>query len=404
MVAAEQEGSRVLAPGERAAAPWTTFAGKTVLVLAQHPQAVTRLLFDVLPLLLTDPRINVVWTTPDLRYRWSSEFDDFLRELGIARVPWWQVLTTPYDLVLSACFGGLDETIGPKVKLPHGINGARSRIGPFPDEEQHDLRREKLMKDGKVVASALMLSHEDELAVLAKSCPEALPHAVVAGCPSFDRMLVSRRRAKRYRRALRVCPWQKLVVVSTTWSEHSLWGSDPTVFARLRAALPSWRYRIVVIVHPFIWLLHGRPAVLVRLKQAGVTALPYREGWRAALIAADLLAGDHGSVTQYGAALGLPVLMTTRSLRDVRRDSTADRLSRLATPFDPRKPLLRQVRAALKAGGSRDFADIALSNHGQATEIIHRVCYELLGIPKPGGVVLVRPLRRPFPIDLSDVE
>jgi len=319
-------------------------------------------------------------------------------------VPWPQVLTTRYDLVLSACFGGLDETIGPRVKLPHGINGARSRIGPFPDEEvQHDLRREKLMKDGKVVPSALMLSHEDELAVLAKSCPEALPYAVVAGCPSFDRMLVSRHLARRYRRALRVRPWQKLVVVSTTWSEHSLWGSDPTVFARLRAALPSWRYRIVVIVHPFVWLIHGRPTVLARLKEAGVTALPYREGWRAALIAADLLAGDHGSVTQYGAALGLPIMMTTRSLKDVRRGSTADRLSRLVTPFDPGKPLLQQVRTALKAGGSRDFADLALSNHGQAIEIILHACYELLGIPKPAGVVRAEPLRTPVPIDLGNV-
>jgi len=72
MVAAEREGYRVLAPGEPAAAPWMTFPGKTVLVLAQHPQAVTRLLFDVLPSLLTDPRITVVWATPDLEYRWSD--------------------------------------------------------------------------------------------------------------------------------------------------------------------------------------------------------------------------------------------------------------------------------------------------------------------------------------------
>jgi hypothetical protein len=93
MVAAA-EGYRVLAPGEPAAAPWTTFTGcKSVLAIAQHPQAATRLAFDVLPHLEIDPRIDVVWSTPDQEYRWSG-FDVFMRGLGVLHVPWPQVTQT----------------------------------------------------------------------------------------------------------------------------------------------------------------------------------------------------------------------------------------------------------------------------------------------------------------------
>jgi hypothetical protein len=396
MVAAKRE-TWVLAPGEPAAAPWSTFTGcKTVLFLAQHPQAATRLAYDLLPHLEIHPLIEVVWSTPDLEYRWADS-DDFLRGLGVLRVPWPQVLQTRYDLVVSACFGGLADTIGRKVKLPHGINGARSRIGPFNDHVQHDLRPDQLMKDGEVVPSALVLSHEGELAVLAKDCPEAMPRAVVAGCLSFDRMLASRHLRREYRRALRVRQGQKLVVVSTTWSEHSLWGTDWTFFDRLRATLPARKYRVVAIVHPFVWLRHGRKvnAMLRTARAAGVDVLPYDEGWRAALIAADLVIGDHGSVTQYAAALNVPVLMNTGSLTDVRPGSTAAVLSRLATPLYPGEPLLAKVRTAMKATPAPGFADLAVSHHGQALETLLGVCYEQLGLSAPEGPARVEELPMP---------
>ncbi|WP_086661541.1 hypothetical protein [Lentzea kentuckyensis] len=398
---AERRGGWVLAPGLSAAVPWSTWVGRrTVLFIAQHPQSATRLAYDLLPHLEDHGQIDVVWTTPDEEYRlW--DFDGFMRKLGTTSVPWWQAEQTPYDLIVTACYGGLADTIGHKIKLPHGINAARSRKGPFDGEVHHDLTRAKLMKGDEVVPSALMLSHENELDVLAESCPPAVPRAVVAGCLSFDRMLVSRHLRRKYRRALRVRLGQKLVVVSTTWSPHSLWGTDFTFFERLRAALPSSRHRIVAVVHPFVWLQHaGTVRSLVRkAREIGIGVLPYDEGWRAALIAADLVIGDHGSVTQYAAALGIPVLMNAKSLDNVRENSTADALAQRATLLRPGDSLLTKVREAMKAGPALDFGDLAVSNHGQALDTVLNTCYSLLEVDSPEIPARVQELPMPVLLD-----
>src|SRR6202008_4504782 len=102
---------------------------------------------------------------------------------------------------------------------------------------------------------------------------------------------------------------QTLVMLSSTWSQYSLFGGDLEVWSRVLNDLPADRYRVIAAVHPLTWSCHGRRQVLAWLadhRAAGLGVLPPQDGWRASLVSADVIVGDHGSVTRYGAALGIP--------------------------------------------------------------------------------------------------
>jgi hypothetical protein len=205
----------------------------------------------------------------------------------------------------------------------------------------------------------------------------------------------------RYRDALGVHGDRRLVVVNTTWSPYSLFGTDPECFARFAGELPADRYRVVGVVHPFVWLAHGRRQVLAWLakaRAAGADFVPMTEAWRAAVVSADLMVTDHGSVGHYAAGLGVPVLMCRESLVDVRPGSTAAALAQLATPLHLDRPLRMQVEQAIAQHTElRDasFTDLITSRPGQAGVILRQTIYRLLGLPEPSHPVPVMPVRHP---------
>jgi hypothetical protein len=112
--------------------------------------------------------------------------------------------------------------------------------------------------DGRVFPQALVLSHAEQLDRLADAVSEALPNAVVAGDPRFDRITASTGLRARYRATLGITEHERLVVVSSTWSSRSLFGSWPDLFRQLLAELPVDRYRVAGVSHPHIWYGHSR--------------------------------------------------------------------------------------------------------------------------------------------------
>ncbi|WP_370468446.1 hypothetical protein [Streptacidiphilus sp. P02-A3a] len=75
-------------------------------------------------------------------------------------------------------------------------------------------------------------------------------------------------------------------------------------------------YRVAAVLHPNIWHGHGTGQIRTWLDRAcrnGLTLIDPLDGWRQALIAADAVIGDFGSVSYYAAALGLPVLLGAAS-------------------------------------------------------------------------------------------
>jgi hypothetical protein len=255
------------------------------------------------------------------------------------------------------------------------------------------LSPEWLTHDGRLIASSIVLSHAEQLDRLRLSCPEAVPAAVVAGDPCFDRMLASFPLRDTYRAALGVRSGQRLVVVSSTWGPGSLYDQAADVVRLLRTELPLDDYRVALALHPNTWFGHSPWQVrmwLAECERAGVVVLPPEEGWRAALVAADVVVGDHGSVTFYGAALGVPVLLAAAAHDAVDPASAVGRFIGKADRLVPGRPLRQQLDAAKLSDEVSAIAALVSSAPGQAATLLRTEFYRLLQLSEPGTAPEVR--------------
>jgi hypothetical protein len=100
---------------------WTTRRPeRTVLGVVHNITSATRL-FDVIPLLARDPRIQVFFTCTG-----SSPFTrgahEYLAEREVAVLTWDQAVELQADLAISTSHGGrLSELSTPLIILPHGM-------------------------------------------------------------------------------------------------------------------------------------------------------------------------------------------------------------------------------------------------------------------------------------------
>ncbi|MCA1187214.1 hypothetical protein LCD35_16235, partial [Saccharopolyspora sp. 6V] len=243
-----------------------------------------------------------------------------------------------------------------------------------------------VLYEGRPIASALVMSHEDQRAQLAAAVPEALGTAVVAGDACYDRLLTSLPWRPAYRRALGADD-RTLITISSTWWSESLLGRVPDVFSRVLDEFPSDEHRFAAILHPNIWYGHGRSEVhrlLARHLRAGLVLVPPEFGWRATLIASDYLIGDHGSVTTYGAVLGIPTLLGSFPAREVAPGSLVDVVGARAPRLAEHEPIGPRLAAAERAAASfTDLGGRLTSRPGEAAGAVRRVCYELLELPEP---------------------
>ncbi|RMI39997.1 hypothetical protein EBN88_13675 [Streptomyces triticirhizae] len=411
----EGTASGLRVPVGRDAQRWVTRARcRRVLLVVHNVTSATRLL-DVLPLMADDLRVQMLATCTG-----SSPFlagmPELLGSLGLPVLPWEQAQATPVDLAISASYGGrLDLIQGDLAVLSHGVGYNKRLALPEPSPNGADgghgssgakgvapvfgLSPDWLLHHGRPLASATVLSHPEQMDRLRAACPEAVPTAVLAGDPCWDRILAARPYRARFRRALGVAPGQRLVVVSSTWSPRSLFGDGdagedrdellPWLLRRLVGELPADEYRLAAVLHPNIWYGHGPGqlrAWLDRARRAGLTLIDPLEGWRQALIAADCVVGDHSSVTTYAAATGTPVLLGAFPEADLDPDSPVAGLGRTA-------PRLRQG-GSLRAQLDRVMAEhrperyAALADHissapGQSARLLRGLFYRLMDLPEP---------------------
>ncbi|MCA2228915.1 hypothetical protein [Nonomuraea aurantiaca] len=366
--------------------------------MARTVTSASRLL-DVLPLFRSDPRVQVLFTVAA-----GSAFDDgigdYLRDVEARVVSWAQAVDTPFDLAVSASANGdLHRLRAPLLLVPHGAGHNRllSAAGGVSG-----LARRQLVRDGRLVPAAIALSHHEQLTRLAGECPEAVPLAVVTGDPCFDRILANAARRDRYRRALGTGD-RKLVLISSTWGEHSLLGANHDLVARLTAELPVDEYQVVLAAHPNVWYGHGGLQVRLWLGDAldaGLVLLPPRQGWQAALLAADVVVGDHGSVTFYGAALGRPTLLASsgREAEELDPASPTAALSRALPRLDPRRDLPGQIGRIMdtyRPGAYDEVTERTLGESGRAGTLLRQVAYRLMDLepgPEPAATALPDPL------------
>ncbi|MEV6721616.1 hypothetical protein AB0M94_11890 [Streptomyces xanthochromogenes] len=262
-----------------------------------------------------------------------------------------------------------------------------------------------LLHDGIPIADAMVLSHPEQLDRLRTACPEAVATAVLAGDPCFDRMLAARPYRERFRKAFGVRRGQRLVVLNSTWNPESLFGDGggadvfPSLLPRLTAELPADEYRVAAVLHPNIWQGHGPGQIrawLDRALRAGLVLVDPLHDWRQALLAADAVIGDHGSVSYYAAALGIPVLLGTTPSAGLDPLSPVAQFVEQAPQFDPHAPIADHLDGLI--ANHRPLpgpARLTTSAPGTSAALLRSLFYRLLNTPEPQRPALLEPLRLP---------
>ncbi|MDA2811097.1 hypothetical protein O4J56_10655 [Nocardiopsis sp. RSe5-2] len=375
-------------------------------------------LMDVLPVFESDFRVQVVFT----RARTSNFREgvtEYLTDLGAAVAPWEQAVEEEFDLALTASLGDdLHLIKAPVVAVSHGAG--YNKLGkpetgnrkPETDPHSHSapnvfgISRQTLFRNGVLIPSALVLSHEEQRDRVARSCPEALAAAVVAGDPTFDRILAGRRWRDDYRRALGA-DGRRLVLLTSTWGPSSLLGRRPELIRRVLRELPRDEYRVVLVAHPNAWYGHGMWQMrtwLASCERSGLAVLPPRAGWQAALAAADHVIGDHGSVTFYGAALGTHTMLGAFPHDEVDPDSPVGAFGRSARVLDDAAPIEHQLLDDAAAHEPDRFAPQTsqlTSLPGKSGATLRALFYGLMNLAEPAVPARVTPPDTPEPLALD---
>jgi hypothetical protein len=376
---------------------------RTALAVVHTVTSGTRLA-DVVPLLEADLRVQVVYTyAPSALI--SRGVAEYLNHLDGVVISWQQATQTRFDLALAASDGMLEWIHAPVMTMLHGVGYAKY---PAPwDGDGVQTRREaagpepvRHMAHGRTIASAIVLPTRHQVDRLRQSCPEAASIAVVAGDPCYDRLAVSMPDREAYRRALGVGQ-KKLVAVSSTWGPGSLLCCRPGLLADLIEELQPQRYQLAAIIHPGVWHWHGPRQIRAWYSECvrrGLILIPPEEGWRAVLAAADVVIGDHGSVTMYAAAAGIPVLLATRPEAEVEPGSPVAILGEIAPELRMGRPYQAQIETTAAAWQPERRAQVrALITDapGQSAGIIRAAMYRLMKLPEPTAAARTRPVSVP---------
>lgn len=379
---------------------WITRTGcKTVLVVV-HTVTTGQRLIDVVRLLESDLRIQVVFTAaPDV---FSNGVAELLQTLGGVVISWEQATKIEFDLALAAAYGSIQELHAPLIVLPHGAGYNKLAVrsdgrGAVAARGVYGLDPQSIVRGGSVVPTAIALSHTADLALLGRQCPEALPVAAVVGDPCYDRLLASRSRRDIYRRALGVPVDRKLIVTVSTWGSRSLFGRAVDLMDRILAELAPEEHRIVALMHPNIWFGHGPRQVRAWLTEAvnrGLGLVPPTSDWLGALIAADLILGDHGSLAVYGAAANVPVVVAGFPADDVFSESASALLAALAPRLVADRPIASQFAEAWM-NYREEIADRVAarltSEPGNFNRNMRRLMYRVLNVSQPATIPAMPP-------------
>ncbi|MBS2535994.1 hypothetical protein KGQ20_24840 [Catenulispora sp. NF23] len=276
-----------------------------------------------------------------------------------------------WRLVLAASENSpLDQIKAPILLLPHGAGHGKG------------IASERV---AQCAPAAIGLANAQDAARLASLSPASGAAARVVGDPCWDRLVASRHRRSRYRAALGVGGSARLVVLSSTWGPLSLFSRHTDLAARLTAALPWDEWRVAMVLHPGVRAVHGDDTVFRWLRPAldrGLLLLDSDDEWRAGLLAADALIGDHGSVTLYGAALGVPTAFACFGWEEVDPEAPIAGLGRAGRYFDAGDALLGQVAELADGAGESGLAERVFAHQGEALERIAEVAYELMEMPR----------------------
>ncbi|MFD1148668.1 hypothetical protein [Saccharothrix hoggarensis] len=335
--------------------------------------------------------------------QYADGLDERIRELGFRRIGWEQARAGTWSVILAAHVNGkLAELTGPMLVVAHGAGYNRRVFSSTHDPQSSaGLSCHELVAGGRVFAQVIGLSHEEQRSRL---CPAARPKAMLIGDPVFDQMNASRKRRKRFRRIFGVDDRRTLVLVSSTWNGHSLIENHRDLVRRLVAELPRHQYQVVLVLHVNVWTKVTRAGLEMALGHelaAGLLIVPPEGSWQAAAIAADVIIGDHGSVTFYTASVGVPLLLATDGSTEVDPASPIADLRDEADRLDLAADLRVQIDSAVQRRDEDRFAaaaDRMFGNQGRSWSTLRDVLHELAGLAPPKEELHMVPIPDPVPI------
>ncbi len=381
---------------------WITRTGCKKVLVVVHTVITGQRLADIVRLVESDRRVQVVFTAaPDV---FSNGVTDLLRDLGGVVISWEQATRLTFDLALAAAYGSVHELHAPLIVLPHGAGYNKLVVrrepgGVVAERGVHGLDPRNLVQGGSVVPTALVLSHQADLAILGRQCPGAVPVAVVAGDPCYDQIVASRPLRERYRRALGVREAQRLVVTTSTWGSQSLFGQAAELIDRMLTELPADQYRVISLLHPNVWFGHGPRQVRAWLNDAGgrgLALVPPTSDWIGALVAADLVVCDQGSPGVYAAVADVPVLLAHFAEADVAPDSASALLAASAPRLRAGRPLPEQFGEVVAGRQNLDVVARRITSQPRRFHFnMRRLMYRLLRLKPPATVPAAIPADLP---------
>ncbi|UMP07033.1 hypothetical protein [Amycolatopsis sp. EV170708-02-1] len=330
----------------------------------------------------------------------SDGVEDVLRQAGVRLVPWQAVRDkqVAYDLVLSASENiDFQNVTKHTVVLPHGL-GFNKYV---PDSNGEGTRLAGLPPDAVLRAggATVVLSHPEQQRQLSAVCPASEGRTEVVGDPTLARLLASQGLRDRYRETFGTND-RTLVVLASTWRPDSLLGRWQSLPSRLLAELPADLYQVVVALHPNVWSYYGRAQIswwFSSALDAGLLLLPPDSGWQAALVAADQVIADHGSLGLFAAALDKPILHAGSSAEIVAGTPPAE-LLREATELDGTTPLREQLdhcRRDHRPGRFDPITDRVFAQTAEADDNLRNLIYRKLNLTAPSASS--SPRRFPLP-------
>lgn len=381
---------------------------RNVLVVVRNLTTLNRLL-DALPAISSDSRLNVKFVI-DTGSPFTEGLAEYMSDLDMEVMTWREARRVRWDLLIAAHVNPrLEKLRGPLVVLQHGAG--YSRLVPKPAGEQTASvgPTHTLAKRGKVIPAAIGLSHQGQLDQLLAACPEAAGRAFVMGDPTFDRLMANRHRRDHFRRQLTV-DGRRIVVVSSTWGRHSSMAEGKDLALRLATQL-SDGWQVVRVLHPNVWFggasRSSEPwsGVSPDAVESRLLNIPPENGWQAALIAADVVVGDHGSVSFYGAALGHPFLASDTGVAELAPSSTRILQSATMNRLHVDSDLGAQLEAAIRyhdPAVSTAIVDKVLGSPGESLMLLRRTLYKLLELNPSPAKPCIRPLPDPEPIQKEE--
>lgn len=374
---------------------------RTVLVVARTVTTTVWLLDFLAEVFGDDPRVQVLFTvedeSPSVYHRGAL---DLLHDVGATVLPWAQACATRFDVAIcSTHTGSLEHLRSPLFITPHGPGfGKPASVRPGGEVP---LPIDAGWERSSLPRTTVVLSHPEQASLFAGH-PPAKVRLLVAGDPAYDRLRASAWQRDRYRRAFEVGVGQRLAVLSSTWGPGAQLGAIPDLAVRLRGELAVDEYRVAMIIHPNIWFGHGPWQVRTWLRtaqEAGVLLVPPRgDEWRAAILAADVVIADHGSVGFYAAAVGRPVLRASFGDEYLRPDAPLAQLGRLVPSLDLREPFGPQLVRVISEHDPQRCADVVarmFAADGASVRIMRDALYGLIGLDVPASPARVLAVGQP---------